>query len=80
MDVRALVGPKPSCFTPSQWDEWLTWAELVTPTARNGYCEDCLPSFKLAQSQNCDHPETKFTLRGPNAITGRRPRTQGTPT
>ena len=74
---------KPACFdSHEQWDGWRLQARYVPPNARDGFCEDCTPTYKakMVKEQRCMHKGVKFVIRrvgGGLDISGERPRKRG---
>lgn len=58
-----LSQPRPPCFTPDDWDEWVR-AEVAScaPAPHSGYCEACTPEYQkvMLRAKRCSHPDVFF--------------------
>lgn len=72
MEMPSII---PRCFTVQQWREWRDAARLMRPNSRNGYCEDCTPTYqvRMVQLKRCEYPAVTFTFNPEEGICGHRP-------
>ena len=57
---------KPACFdSAEQWDGWRLLARIVPPNQKNGFCEDCTPSYKaeMVKQKRCMYRGVRFVIR-----------------
>ena len=69
-----LDGPRPPCFAPEQWRDWVAGEKQRAPEDPpdpSGYCSVCTLAFQTIEraAGRCSHPGTTFvTVKGGDVL------------